>query len=258
MESPVLYERNGGVAVITLNRPDRLNAMTPALFQALMDRLDEARDDRQVRVVIITGAGRAFSAGGDIVDHPTFNESGPEGRNPHIAQAHDVVRKVARHPKPIIAAVNGVAAGAGADLAWACDFRVAAEDARFFEAFINIGLMPDFGSTYFLPRLVGVARAKRMIMLGEPVDARQALEWGLVDEVVPGSELMATAMRWAEKLQAKSPIALTLIKDAVNTSLDKGLDAALDLERYGQNLLLGTEEMLEKTAAFREKSSKRQ
>jgi len=118
--------------------------------------------------------------------------------------------------------------------------------------------MPDFGSTYFLPRLVGVARAKRMIMLGEPVDARQALEWGLVDEVVPGSELMATAMRWAEKLQAKSPIALTLIKDAVNTSLDKGLDAALDLERYGQNLLLGTEEMLEKTAAFREKSSKRQ
>lgn len=254
MESPVLYEVREGIAIITLNRPERLNAMTPQLFTELSARLDEAKADRQVRAVIITGAGRGFSAGGDIVGHPTFQESGPAGRDPHIAQAHDVVRRVVQHSKPVIAAVNGVAAGAGADLTWACDFRIAAEEARFVEAFINIGLMPDFGGTYFLPRLVGVARAKRMIMLGESIPAAKALEWGLVDQVVPQAQVMTAALELARQLAEKSPLALSLIREGVQSSLDKDLESALAFERYGQNLLLSTEELLEKAAAFREKS----
>lgn len=256
MEPTVLYQVRDGIATMTLNRPQRLNAMTPQLFSELIARLDEARESREVRVLIITGAGRGFSAGGDIIGHPTFQETGPEGRNAHIVQAHEVVRRVVQHPKPIIAAVNGVAAGAGADLAWACDFRIAAEEAKFVEAFVNVGLMPDFGGTYLLPRLVGVARAKRLIMLGETISAQKALEWGLVDQVVPQAQLMPAALDLARQLAAKSALALTLIKDAVESSMARDLELALEFERYGQNLLLGTEELREKTAAFREGSAK--
>lgn len=256
METTVLCSVEQSIATITLNRPERLNAINITLLRDLGQVLEQVASDRNVRAVILTGAGRSFCAGGDLEGHPNFAEDNPAVRNGHIAAAGEVLRRLASLPQPTIAAVNGVAVAAGADLVWACDFRVAAADARFMENFVHIGLIPDLGGTYFLPRLVGSARAAEIIMLGETIHAEQAREWGLVNRVVPPGELMAAARELAGKLAARSPFALSLIKDGIRKAFSRELDEALAFERYGQNLLLGSPELRQKVAEFQARAGK--
>jgi len=253
----VLCSVEDSIATITLNRPERLNAMNMALLADLGQVLAEVAADRSVRAVILTGAGRAFCAGGDLEGHPNFGEDNPAVRDRNIAAAGDVLRRLASLPQPTIAAVRGAAVAAGADLAWACDFRVAATDAKFMENFVQIGLIPDLGGTYFLPRLVGAARAIEIILLGETITAEQALHWGLVHRVVPPEELQDASLELARKLAAKAPMALALIKEGIRKSYSRELDEALAFERYGQNLLLGTPEVRAKVAEFQARSGKK-
>lgn len=256
MDSTILLAIETGVATITLNRPERLNAMNIPLLSTLGQTLEQVARDREVQAVILTGAGRAFCAGGDLEGHPNFGEDNPAVRDRNIAAAGEVLRRLAALPQPTIAAVNGAAVAAGADLVWACDLRVAAADARFMENFVQIGLIPDLGGTHFLPRLVGSARATEIMMLGETISAEQALQWGLLNRVVPAADLMTAARELAAKLAAKSPLALALIKEGVRKAYSRELDEALAFERYGQNLLLGSAEVRQKVAEFQAKAGK--
>lgn len=249
----VLWERREGVGLITMNRPDRFNAMNRQLIAELAENLQGAEKDEEVKVVVITGAGKAFCAGGDIEGHPSFETDDPFVREKYIREAHVITLTLHRMPKPVIAAVNGVAAGAGLDMAMTCDIRIASEEARFTEVFAKAGLMPDMGGTYFLPRLVGVGKAMELLFTGDIIDAQEALRIGLVNQVVPSGELMTKTMELAKRL-AKGPTqSYRLSKWAVYKGLELSLEAALEHEVFGQNLLLGTEDVREAAKAFVEK-----
>ncbi len=250
----MLFERDGGVAEITLNRPDRLNAFNEAMHRELARCLETVARDPDIRAVLLTGAGRGFCAGQDLGERVM----GEEERAPDLGETletlyNPLIRRLRRLEKPVICAVNGVAAGAGANLALACDIVLAARSASFVQAFCRIGLVPDSGGTWFLPRLVGDARARALALLGEKLPAEQAAAWGLIWRAVPDEVLMEEARRLARGLAAAPTRGLALIKRALNASWGNDLDAQLDLERDLQREAGRTEDYREGVRAFLDK-----
>jgi 2-(1,2-epoxy-1,2-dihydrophenyl)acetyl-CoA isomerase len=242
---------DGPVATLTLDRPEALNALTVAVKVALREALERIAADRTVRVVILTGAGRAFCAGQDLAerDLPDAAPLDVELRERY----NPIIRALRSMGQPVIAAVNGVAAGAGASLAFACDLRIASEDARFVLAFGRIGLVPDSGATWFLPRLVGAARAAEIALVGDPIDAEAALRIGLVSRVVQGDQLIAQARELADRIAAGAPLAQALTKHALERATTIDLETALEGEAKLQGLAGASADHAEGLAAFREK-----
>ncbi len=246
----ILCEKQSGVATITLNRPQALNAFTSQMNSEFMSALRDAEKDGEIRSIVITGAGRAFCAGQDLKarsreQRGSLGQSLREKYNPIILRLRDT-------EKIVLAAVNGIAAGAGCNLALACDLRIASEEARFIEAFVRVGLAPDCGGSFFLPRLVGLGKAMELFLLGEPVDAREALRLGLVTKVVSANQLPRTAREMAEKL-ARGPRSIGLIKRAVNRTLKVELENQLEYEAYLQEIAGRTADFDEGVQAFLEK-----
>ena len=240
-----------GVATVTLNRPDALNALTVPMKEALLAALRRLERDKAVRAVILTGAGRAFCAGQDLRERlePDAAPLGVEVRERY----NPIIRAMRGMPKPIVGAINGVAAGAGASLAMACDIRVASEAASFALAFGRVGLVPDSGATWFLPRLVGAARAAELALLNDSVGADDALRLGLVGRVVAPDQLATEAKAIAARLADGAPRAIALTKRALNAAWDHDLDAALEYEAHLQDLAGRTKDHAEGMAAFMDK-----
>jgi 2-(1,2-epoxy-1,2-dihydrophenyl)acetyl-CoA isomerase len=253
-EPTILLELAGGVATITLNRPDKLNAFNGAMHGELATALDRIEADVAVRALLLTGAGRAFCAGQDLGDRVMGEGDAPPDLGDTLDRLYNpLVRRLRRLERPVVAAVNGVAAGAGANLALACDLVLAARSARFIQAFCKLGLVPDSGGTYVLPRLVGPARAMALALLGEPVPAEQAAAWGLIWRVVDDDRLQGEATALARQLATQPTRGLGLIKRALNASAANTLDEQLDLERDLQREAGRTEDYREGVRAFLEK-----
>jgi 2-(1,2-epoxy-1,2-dihydrophenyl)acetyl-CoA isomerase len=250
----VIWEQSDGVGRITLNRPDTLNAWTAEFGRELKSVVTGDAADPSVRAVLVTGAGRGFSSGADLkAGFAPADDGMPDVRKDLHELYHPVIAGVRRLEKPVIAAVNGPAVGIGASLAFACDLVLAAESAFFGLAFVNIGLMPDGGSTLFVPTAVGKARAFQMALLGERVSAEQALDWGLVNRVLPDERLLDEANALVERL-AKGPTrSYASSKQALNRMLYPDLDGQLDLEAELQHALARTRDFQEGVAAFLEK-----
>jgi 2-(1,2-epoxy-1,2-dihydrophenyl)acetyl-CoA isomerase len=251
MTDGLRVEVDGAVATITLERAEALNALTIPMKVGLLSALDDLQGDRSVRVVILTGAGRAFCAGQDLAerdapDAPPLDVELRDRFNP-------IIRALRSLDRPVIAAVNGVAAGAGASLAFACDLRIAAEGARFILAFDRIGLVPDSGATWFLPRLIGSARAAELALIGDPVDAEEALRIGLVHRVVGRDDLLTETHALADRLAGSAPLALALAKSALERSWSIDLEEALEGEAKLQGIAGATRDHAEGLRAFREK-----
>jgi len=245
----VRYEVDGAVAIVTLNRPKAMNSLTTPMKAALLETLDLAGSDMAVRAVILTGAGRGFCGGQDLREHAAALEAG-QGADTVRLHYNPIVNAVVSMPKPIIAAVNGVAAGAGASLALACDLRVAAAGATMMMAFARVGFGPDTGSSWTLQRLVGRGRAAELLMLAEPIDAARMLEVGLVSSVVPGEELAGAARRLARRLAEGPTAAYAAIKEALDFAAGHGLRETLDREADLQERLAGTSDHIAATQAF--------
>ena len=247
----VIYEVRDGVATITLNRPERLNAINERIARELGAALEEAASDASARCVILTGAGRGFCAGMDlsVLDGNGTFQAGDVLRSWY----HPVIRRLANIEKPVVAAVNGTAAGAGASLALACDIRIAGAKASFLQAFVRIGLVPDSGATYFLPRLIGYSRALELAMLGDVVDAENALRLGMVSRVVPQEDLLAETTALAKRLAEGPTLALALTRKAMVFGSNADLESALDYEADLQTLAASTADSMEGVTAFREK-----
>jgi 2-(1,2-epoxy-1,2-dihydrophenyl)acetyl-CoA isomerase len=251
----VIWEQSGGVGRLTLNRPESLNAWTPELGHELRQAIEGEAADPSVRAVLITGAGRGFSSGADLKagfdPHP--DDGRPDVRKELDDVYHPIIVGVRELEKPVVAAVNGAAVGIGASLAFACDLVLAAESAFFGLAFVNIGLMPDGGSTLFVPSAVGKARAFQMALLGERVPARQALEWGLINQVHPDGELMGEAGALMERLAAGPTRSYASSKKALNGMLYPNMQGQLDLEARLQHELARSDDFMEGALAFVEK-----
>jgi 2-(1,2-epoxy-1,2-dihydrophenyl)acetyl-CoA isomerase len=250
-EPTVRYDLDGGVATITLSRPEVLNAMNVAMKEALLEALIEAGSDEEVRAVILSGSGRAFCVGQDLREHAALLEA-------HDPSLDSIVREhlnplaltIATMPKPVIAAVNGVAAGAGAALAFAADFRFAADDSAFLLAFSHVGLGPDTGVSWTLPRLVGYGRASALLMLADPFSASQALEMGLINAVVPGHALLVNVVELATRLANGPTAAYAAVKEALHYAATCDLPAALEREAQLQARCGATADHRSATTAF--------
>lgn len=250
-DTTVLQSRDSGVLTLTLNRPERLNALTGELLDELTRLLRAAADDDDVRAVILTGAGRAFCSGLDLKEAAA--SAGSLNVRQELGEHYTpALRAIRELRKPVIAAVNGPAAGAGFSLAIATDLRIAAESASFVMAFVRIGLVPDAGATYLLPRLIGPARAAEMMMLGEPVGAERAMEIGLLNRVVADALLTEAAQSMAARL-ATGPRSLGLIKEALAHSPDNDLEAQLAVEERLQEAATTTQDFYEGIGAFLQK-----
>jgi 2-(1,2-epoxy-1,2-dihydrophenyl)acetyl-CoA isomerase len=250
-EALVLYTVAGGVATVTLNRPDKLNAFTEAMHRELALILDRVEADLSVRALLLTGAGRAFCAGQDLGDRVMGEGEAPPDLGDTLERLYNpLVRRLCRLERPVVCAVNGVAAGAGANLALNCDLVLAARSARFIEPFCRLGLVPDAGGTWILPRLVGPARARGLALLGEPLSAEQAEAWGLIWRVVDDDRLLDEAGALARHLASQATKGLGLIKRALLASASNGLDAQLDLERDLQREAGRSEDYAEGVRAF--------
>lgn len=247
-EPTVLVTLGDGVATLTLNRPDRLNAINGVMHEELAHALDRIELDRAIRAVLLTGAGRGFCSGQDLNDRATVDR--PDLGDTLDRLYNPLVRRLKRLERPVIAAVNGVAAGAGANLALACDIVIAAKSAVFVQAFVKIGLIPDAGGSYALPRLVGQARAMGLAMLGEQIDGQQAADWGLIWRAVDDDHLMDEAMGLAHHLATQPTVALGLIKRAINASFCNNFEQQLELERDLQRQAGETEDFAEGVDAF--------
>ncbi len=253
--STILYAKEAATATITLNRPDRLNTFTPEMNREIVDAFKTGERDAEVRCIILTGAGKAFCAGEDLSNLKTIYES---DQNPSLgeelkARHNPMILKIYSSPKPVIAAVNGAAAGAGFSLALACDLRIASEKASFYEAFVKVGLAPDSGFSYFLPRLIGMAKAKEFAYFGERMDSKEAERLGIVNKVVPAEELMKVTQEWASKLSQGATTAIGLTKRAFNRSFVTELPEALEYEAYLQEMASHTADHKEGVKAFYEK-----
>ena len=248
--SKIIYTVAEGVATITLNRPDKLNSFDRAMALETIEALDQARDDAAVRAILLTGEGRAFSAGQDLAE-----AIAPGTRIEEIitVQYNPIVRRLRALPKPVVCAVNGVAAGAGANIAYACDLTLAAESAVFIQSFIQIGLIPDSGGTFTLPRLVGMQRAFGQMILAPKVSAKEAEAQGMIWKAVPDSELMNEAIALANKLAVMPTKAIALTKDALNRSTFNHLDDQLDVENELQTVAGNSHDYREGVQAFLEK-----
>jgi 2-(1,2-epoxy-1,2-dihydrophenyl)acetyl-CoA isomerase len=250
----VLISLEAGVQTITLNRPDKLNAFIPEMHQELRTALEQALDDAAIRAVLLTGAGRAFCAGQDLSQRKVDPGAAPIDLSVSLGSYYNpLVRRLRELPKPVVCAVNGVAAGAGANIALACDVVLAARSASFVQSFARLGLVPDSGGTWFLPRLVGPARAMGLALLAEPLAAEDAERWGMIWKAVDDAQLMSEALALARKLAAGPTKGYGLIKRALHTSQGNSLDAQLDLERDLQREAGFSEDYRKGVAAFLEK-----
>jgi 2-(1,2-epoxy-1,2-dihydrophenyl)acetyl-CoA isomerase len=250
----VIWEQDGGVGRLTLNRPDTLNAWTAEFGHDLKQVIEGDAADPTVRAVLVTGAGRGFSSGADLkAGFDPADDGMPDVRKELDHVYHPIIAGVRRLEKPVVAAVNGPAVGIGASLAFACDLVLAADSAFFGLAFVNIGLMPDGGSTLFVPTAVGKARAFQMALLGERIDAQKALDWGLVNYVYPAERLIDEANELVAKLAAGPTRSYASSKKALNKMLYPDLDGQLDLEAELQHALARTRDFQEGVLAFVEK-----
>ncbi len=250
----ILLSREDGIGILTLNRPEKLNAFAGRMREEIAAAVRETADDPDVRVLVVTGAGRAFCAGADIgYMRDLLERRDTEAFTALVEAGRAVVTTVRAVPKPVIASVNGPAAGGGANLALACDLRIASERASIGQTFNRIGLHPDWGGTYFLPRLVGPSKALQLIFSGEMLDAGQARQLGLFDRVVPHEQLEAETLAAARMLAAKPPRALALAKRAVYASGGASLDEMLDVELANQLECFQSEDAREGLAAFLDK-----
>lgn len=247
----ILYEKANGVATITLNRPDVFNAFDEAQSYELQDVLKDASRDVEVRVLVLTGAGKAFCSGQDLKaiagsKNRSLSESLYKRYNP-------IIKAMREMPKPIICRMNGVAAGAGASLALACDFIVAAENASFVEAFVGVGLVLDSGSSYFLPRIIGTARSFEMATMGNKVSAPQALDWGMINRCVAAENLDEEVQKITEYYAKAPTLAIGLMKKMLNKSGHSDLNTMLQEEAWGQEIAGRSNDYKEGVAAFNEK-----
>jgi 2-(1,2-epoxy-1,2-dihydrophenyl)acetyl-CoA isomerase len=251
-------ETNAHITTITLDRPEKLNAFSGTMREELLDALRAAAADKDCRVVIITGAGRAFCAGGDVEYMSGLQKNGDvESFRKLLNAGRDVVTQIAEMPKPVIASVNGVAAGAGCNLALACDYRVAADTAKLGETFVKIGIHSDWGGTWFLPRLVGPSRAFELLTTGRMVDAAEALAIGMVDRVVPLADLPEKTLTLARAIAQGPPQAIADIKRALSGSRTNSLLAQVELESEHQVRAFLSRDAGEGMAAFFEKRTAR-
>jgi 2-(1,2-epoxy-1,2-dihydrophenyl)acetyl-CoA isomerase len=251
--SEILVEQRTGYRIVTLNRPERLNAFNEAMHRALRQALDEAEADDNCRALLLTGAGRAFSTGQDLNDR--LAKPGEQiVLGGTLEQFYNpLIRKLRSLRMPIVAAVNGVAAGAGANIALACDIALAARSASFIQSFARVGLVPDSGGTWALPRRIGDARARGLALLAEPLPAQKAEDWGLIWKAVDDAALMPEATAMCEHFAAAPTHGLSLIKQALNASSGNTLDAQLDLERDFQRDASLSPDYMEGVRAFMEK-----
>ena len=249
--SPILFERADGIARLTLNRPDKLNSFNVAMHEQLRDALLQIRADKTLRVLVLTGAGRAFCAGQDLSDRAVAPGGAAVDLGESIDKYYAPLVLALRHlPLPVICAVNGVAAGAGANLPLACDIVLAARSASFVEVFCKLGLIPDTGGTYFLPRLLGSARATALAMLGDKLSAEQAAEWGLIWKCVDDEQLVAETDKLARHFASAPTLGLARTKQALQASGLTTLEAQLDLERDCMRELGHSADYREGVAAF--------
>jgi 2-(1,2-epoxy-1,2-dihydrophenyl)acetyl-CoA isomerase len=260
-DTSVLYDKRDSIVTLTLNRPETLNAMNEAMMAEFERRLLEVETDADVRAVILTGAGRGFCSGGD-----QKRDRGSEGQEKFfdgdlggdvVERLNRCVLRLQRLPKPVLCSINGVAAGAGCNLALATDLRIASDAARFGEVFSRVGLIPDGGGTYFLPRLVGTAKALELIMLADIIDAQEARRIGLVNWVVPADNLQEETQKLAERLAQGPTLAYGLAKTGVYQSLEMSLEDVLNMEARNQAIAGRSQDRQEGAAAFREKRQPR-
>jgi len=244
-------EKQNAVGILRFNRPERLNAFDGVMVQEVPVALRELLDDESVRVVVITGNGKGFCAGADVNFLMELAAAKDIARGKVlVSTGSEIVEMIHAAEKPVIAAVNGPAAGGGAGIALACDIRIMAQSASIGFTFSRIGLHPDLGCTYFLPRLVGPAKAAELFMTGEMVAAEEALRLGMVNHIVPDGELMPTALKLAETIAEKSPLALRLMKKGLHQTFEQPLDAMLKYEIYAQRLCFESKEAAEALQKF--------
>src|SRR6266545_3213051 len=250
-----LYEQRDGIATITLNRPERLNAITFEVYRELTDAFAALRDEKEVRVVVITGAGRAFCSGGDVRDIiGELQGSDAEGLLDFTQLTCELIHNMRALPKPIIASINGTTAGAGACIALASDIRIAAEEAKIAFVFVKVGLAgTDMGATYLLPRVVGLSKATELLMTGDFIEAAEAEKIGLYNRVVPREQLESATHEFAEKLARGPALGIAKTKEMLNREMHMGFDSALEAEAVAQALCMQTPDFKEAHAAFIEK-----
>jgi 2-(1,2-epoxy-1,2-dihydrophenyl)acetyl-CoA isomerase len=253
MSEVVQVERNGGVATVRMNRPDRLNAYNPEMGKALLSAVSEASVDPSVRCVVLTGEGKAFSAGGDVEFMAAFQGEGHAGFLEFAIGLHALIASLRKAPKPVIAAVNGVAAGAGFSMVLACDVAVATASARFTLGYQNIGLSPDGGMTFFLARALGTQRAMEMTLFSKVLSPEQAAAWGLVQQVIPDADFAAQTAAIASLLAAGPTLAYAKAKELYNRALSQPLETQLEEERQSIARSATTHDFREGVRAFLEK-----
>ena len=246
----ILFEKENGVATITLNRPQALNAFIPQMNKEVLEALKNGERDDSVRCLVITGAGRAFCAGQDLKGR-TPEQKGSLGASLR-EKYNPMIRQIRQMETIVVAAVNGVAAGAGCNLALSCDLRVASEEAKFIQSFVRVGLAPDSGGSFILPRLVGLSKAMELLLLGEPVEAQEARRIGLVAKVFPAADFVQAAKEIAERI-ARAPRGIGLIKRAVNHAVLPGVESDLEYEAYLQEIAGRSADYDEGVRAFLEK-----
>lgn len=260
--SLVQRDQHAGVLTLTLRQPTRLNALSTAMLAELGEALRTAQRDQAVRALVLTGEGRAFSAGADLTEFELPDKGSGGQPQPALGDllrtlVNPIVLRLQAIEKPILAAVNGVCAGAGMSLALACDVRYAAESARFIQAFVHIGLVPDAGSTYFLPRLVGTSKALELAWTGQPLSAQEALDLGIANRVVPDAEVLGETQALAARLAEGPRAAMGLIKRGFRQAHELPLERLLELEAAYQEIASRTDDFVEGVAAFREKRTAR-
>jgi enoyl-CoA hydratase/carnithine racemase len=252
----LIWETDGHVATITLNRPDKLNAMSFVMFNEIADAFDRAASEKEVRAVVLTGAGGAFCSGADLTDPANMSESSFELKD-RMANVHRIARSVIHCPKPTIAKVTGIAAGAGCNLALSCDLVVATTEARFAELFVKRGLVVDFGGTWALSRVLPLHRAKELAMLGDTISGAEANELGLLNRFCKPDEVDAVVKDLSTRLAALPPRTVALIKENFNRSYERSVEENLDVESVTQALAVGSEDTREAVLAWIEKREPR-
>ena len=251
MADVLLVDRTDGVATLTMNRPESMNALSTELKDALVQALADVGTDDSVRAVVLTGSGRGFCVGQDLSEHIQLLQAGDPAPLSTVSEHYNpIALSLAQMPKPVIAAVNGTAAGAGASFSFACDFRIVAEGAKFLLAFANVGLSLDSGASWTLPRLIGAGRALELSLLGRPITAETAQQYGLVTQLVPADQVLATAQQLAAQLAAGPTVAYAGIKNAIHYAATATLEQALDNEAVLQAAAGATSDHRNAVAAF--------
>jgi 2-(1,2-epoxy-1,2-dihydrophenyl)acetyl-CoA isomerase len=254
MSEELKFEIDNGIATITLNRPEKLNAFTDAMQESWLEALEECRTNPDVRVIVMTGTGRAFTTGGDVDSFSASAEQSPANIKARVADGiQRLPRKIAEIDKPVLAALNGLATAGGLDIALACDIRFAAESARFAETYVRMGLIPGVGGAYLLPRIVGTSKALEMFWSADWLDARDAERIGLVNRVFPDEQLMEGTYAFARCVADGAPLAVQLIKRVMRFGLDKDLATAHELVAANLPIVRSSEDHREAVSAFKEK-----